>query len=134
LLSFLTARENISLTCRLLGRHADRRIADLAQRLNITPQLDKLPRQLSVGERQRVAIAHAMAHVPSVVLADEPTASVDPVNARAILRLFLEIVRQAGVTAVIATHDRQPDYLTDARVLSHKIERDGELTRSLFWG
>lgn len=134
LLSFLTARENIALACRLLGRKAEKSVADLAQRLNITAQLDMLPRQLSVGERQRVAIARAMAHRPSVVLADEPTASVDPVNAQAILVLFLEIVRQTGVTAVIATHDRRPDYMAGARLLNHRIERDGETTRSLFWG
>jgi putative ABC transport system ATP-binding protein len=75
-----------------------------------------------------------MAHRPSLVLADEPTASVDPVNAQAILGLFLEIVRQTGATAVVATHDWRPDSVTGARLLNHRIERDGEVTRSLFWG
>jgi putative ABC transport system ATP-binding protein len=134
LLSFLTARENISLACRLLGRKAEKRIADLSHRLHIAAELDKLPRQLSVGERQRVSIARAMAHGPSVVLADEPTASVDPVNASAILGLFLEIVRRAGVTAIIATHDWRPDFVKGARLLNHRIERAGETTRSMFWG
>jgi putative ABC transport system ATP-binding protein len=74
-----------------------------------------------------------MAHRPSVVLADEPTASVDPVNAAAILDLLLELVSQAGVTAVIASHDWHPEAIPGVRVLEHRIERDGDTTRSLFW-
>mgnify|MGYP001028561325 CR=1 FL=1 len=133
LLSFLTARENIALSCRLLGRDPAGLVERLAERLGIGSQLDKSPGQLSVGERQRVAIARALAHRPSVLLADEPTASVDPVNAAAILELLLELVRQAGVTAVIASHDWCPDGLPGVQVLEHRIERDGETTRSLFW-
>ena len=133
LLPFLTARENIVLSCRLLGRDPGTLIDRLAERLGIGPQLDKRPSQLSVGERQRVAIARAMAHRPSVVLADEPTASVDPVNAAAILELLLELVHQSGVTAIIASHDWQPEGMPGVRVLGHRIERDGETTRSLFW-
>lgn len=133
LLSFLTARENIGLSCRLLGRAAGGLVERLAERLGIVQQLDKYPAQLSVGERQRVAIARAMAHRPSVVLADEPTASVDPLNAAAILELLLELVRGAGVTAVIATHDWRPQRLPGVRVLSHRVERAEGWTRSLFW-
>ncbi len=133
LLPFLTARENIALSCRLLGQDPAGLVERLAERLGIGPQLDKNPGQLSVGERQRVAIARALAHRPSVLLADEPTASVDPVNAAAILDLLLELVRQAGVTAVIASHDWHPDGIPGVQVLEHRIERDGETTRSLFW-
>jgi putative ABC transport system ATP-binding protein len=133
LLPFITTRENIALSCRLLGRDPIGLVERLAERLGIVAQLDKLPGQLSVGERQRVAIARALAHRPSVLLADEPTASVDPVNAAAILDLLLELVRQAGVTAVIASHDWHPDAMPGVQVLEHRIERDGETTRSLFW-
>ncbi len=133
LLPFLSARENIALACRLLGRNPAGRIERLAERLDITAQLDKRPGQLSVGERQRVAIARAMAHRPSVILADEPTASVDPVNAVAIRDLLLELVHKAGITAVIATHDWAPGVMPGLQVLEHRIERDGDLTRSLFW-
>ncbi|MFZ0789758.1 MAG: ATP-binding cassette domain-containing protein, partial [Chromatiaceae bacterium] len=133
LLPFLTARENIVLSCRLLGRDPGGLIDRLAERLGIGPQLGKRPGQLSVGERQRVAIARAMAHRPSVVLADEPTASVDPVNAAAILELLLELVHQSGVTAIIASHDWKPEGMPGVWVLGHRIERDGETTRSLFW-
>ena len=133
LLPFLTARENIALSCRLLATDPGGLIERLAERLGIGAQLDKHPGQLSVGERQRVAIARALAHRPTVLLADEPTASVDPVNAAAILELLLELVRQAGVTAVIASHDWHTERLPGVQVLGHRIERDGETTRSLFW-
>jgi putative ABC transport system ATP-binding protein len=134
LLSFLTARENIALSCRLLGQDPRGGVERLAQRLDISAQLDERPGQLSVGERQRVAIARALAHRPVVVLADEPTASVDPLNAARILELFLELVRQSGACAIIASHDWQPETVPGVRVLEHRIERDGEVTRSVFWG
>ncbi|WP_295458279.1 ATP-binding cassette domain-containing protein [uncultured Thiodictyon sp.] len=134
LLSFLTARENIALSCRLLGYDARGLVEQLAERLDISAQLDKRPGQLSVGERQRVAIARALAHRPVVVLADEPTASVDPLNAKRILDLFLELVRQSGTCAIIASHDWQPEPTPGVRILDHRIERDGNITRSLFWG
>jgi putative ABC transport system ATP-binding protein len=134
LLSFQTVRENIALSCRLLGRNPHGGVERLAERLDITAQLAKYPGQLSVGERQRVAIARALAHHPTVVLADEPTASVDPLNAARILDLFLELVRQSGACAIIASHDWQPALTPGVRVLEHRIERAGDLTRSMFWG
>lgn len=133
LLPFLSARDNIALSCRLLGRDPGGRLERLAERLGIADQLDKRPGQLSVGERQRVAIARAMAHAPSVVLADEPTASVDPLNAVAIRDLLLELVRQSGIAAIIATHDWQPGTVPGVRVLEHRLERAGDLSVAYFW-
>jgi putative ABC transport system ATP-binding protein len=80
-------------------------VEPLAERLGITRHLDKLPRQLSVGERQRVAVARAMAHRPAVVIADEPTASLDPINADEIMKLFIRLADESGVTLIVATHD-----------------------------
>jgi putative ABC transport system ATP-binding protein len=134
LLSFLSARENVALACRLLGRDPGGAVERLAERLGISSQLHKRPGELSVGERQRVAIARAMAHRPNVLLADEPTASVDPLNAEAILGLLLDLVHRSGVTAVIASHDWEPVGVPGVRILDHRIEREGDLTRSLFWG
>ena len=134
LLSFLSARENIALSCRLLGRDPRVAIDRLAERLGIETLLDKRPGQLSVGERQRVAIARALAHRPVVVLADEPTASLDPHNAARTMDLFLDLVRQSGASAVIASHDWEPAATPGVRVLEHRLEREGDLTRSLFWG
>jgi len=132
LLSFLTARENIALSCRLLGQPFRHAVDRLAARLNITEQLDRFPKDLSVGERQRVAIARALVHRPSVVLADEPTASLDPLNARSIIDLFLELVDHFGIAAIIATHDWHPNQSGNVVILNPHIERDGQVTRSSF--
>lgn len=134
LLPFLTVHENIELPCRLLGRTVEPTTSELARRLGIGTQLNKRPAQLSVGERQRVAIARALAHRPSVLLADEPTASVDPLNAAAIIELLLDLVRWTGVTAVIASHERHEALVGKVRVLEQRLERSGGLSRSLFRG
>src|SRR6516164_4639545 len=105
LLPYLTVRQNIGLSCRLLGLTPDSRVAAIAERLEITAQLDKLPAALSVGERQRAAIARAVVHRPAIAIADEPTAALDPVNAAGVMRLFTELADEAGCTTVIATHD-----------------------------
>lgn len=105
LFPFLSVRDNIGISRQGLGLPADDTVEELAKRLNIQRHLNKLPGQLSVGERQRVAIARSMAHQPSVVIADEPTASLDPINAGEIMKLFANLVDEYGVTLVMATHD-----------------------------
>lgn len=107
LLPFLTARENIALRCKSLGTLAQRQdaVATVIDRLGIGHLLGQYPATLSVGERQRVAIAGALAHGPSVVLADEPTAALDPGHAANVLRLFAELARQLSITVVMVTHN-----------------------------
>ena len=105
LFPFLSVRENIGISRRGLGLPVDEAVEAVAQRLHIERHLNKLPGQLSVGERQRVAIARAMAHRPSVVIADEPTASLDPINAEEIMDLFTTLSDEYGLTLVMATHD-----------------------------
>jgi putative ABC transport system ATP-binding protein len=105
LFPFLPVRDNIGLSRQGLGLPARDAVEAVAKKLNIGRHLDKLPGQLSVGERQRVAIARAMAHEPSVVIADEPTASLDPINADEIMALFTGLADEYGVTLVVATHD-----------------------------
>lgn len=105
LLPFLTVRENISLPRTLSSLADDGTVLGLAETLGIGRQLDKQPAQLSVGERQRVAIARALAHKPSVVIADEPTASLDPITAQTVMTLFLQLVDRYQITMILASHD-----------------------------
>ena len=105
LLPYLTVRQNIGLSCRMLGIPPHGRVEAIAERLEIVSQLDKLPATLSVGERQRAAIARAVVHRPAIAIADEPTAALDPVNAASVMQLFVELADETGCTTVIATHD-----------------------------
>lgn len=105
LLPFLSVRENILLPQRLAGRLDPARVEELAARLDISDQLAKKPAALSVGQRQRAAIARALAHRPAIVLADEPTASVHPEMADTVLALLAATARDSGAALVLATHD-----------------------------
>ena len=105
LLPFLTLRQNIALPQAIAGRADAGWLRALAERLEIAGILDRLPAATSVGQRQRAAIARALAHRPGLVLADEPTASVHPTQADAILGLLSELAAAEGVALVIATHD-----------------------------
>jgi len=105
LLPFLSVRKNIGLPRRINGMGREREVAgELAGRLGIADQLGKMPAHLSGGQRQRVAVARAIAHEPGVVLADEPTAAVDELTAREIMRQFSAMTQERGVTQIVVTH------------------------------
>ena len=105
LLPFLTLRANIALP-QLIGGNSDPRwAAQLAERLGIAAVLDRMPHAVSVGQRQRAAIARALVHRPALILADEPTASVHPAQADAVLALLSEAAAEQGTALVITTHD-----------------------------
>jgi putative ABC transport system ATP-binding protein len=105
LLPFLSVYDNIALSCYGLGIEEQDAVKTVAAKLGIDRHLKKFPAQLSVGERQRVSIARAMAHEPSVVIADEPTASLDPIHAEEIMGIFTRLTEEKGVTLVLATHE-----------------------------
>ena len=105
LLPYLTVAGNIALTQRIAGCDDVARVRVLAEELGIGAQLRKRPAELSVGQRQRVAIARALAHRPALVLADEPTASVHPELADAVLALLKRECAAAGAALLVATHD-----------------------------
>jgi putative ABC transport system ATP-binding protein len=105
LLPFLCVRENVLLPQRLRAKE-DHALADeLLERLGIAHLAQRMPAQISLGERQRVAVARALAHRPRLVLADEPTASLDKGNAEIVFSLLLAVFRGLDAGLVIATHD-----------------------------
>lgn len=106
LLPFLTIRDNISLPRRLLGMSAwSAHIDHAVEVLRLQGLLDKQPQALSIGERQRVACVRAIAHEPLLLLADEPTAALDPHNARRLFELLLSLVASMGLSALVVSHD-----------------------------
>ncbi len=103
LLPYLSAADNV-----LLAGHARRRNAlDLLDRLGIADRAAHRPRELSVGERQRVAVARALVREPSLILADEPVAGLDPESAEAVMRCLAQRAA-SGATLIIATHGDLP--------------------------
>lgn len=107
LLPYLSVRENILINRRLLGLPLnDGTLDDIVERLEIGDLLRKKPGQLSIGQSQRVAIGRALAHSPALLLADEPTAALDPRLADQVMDLLMDLVQRLGATALIATHEQ----------------------------
>lgn len=134
---FLTVFENIAAPALFVGgpqggSGRDGQIAALAERLGIDAVLALYPGQLSIGQRQRAAIARALVMGPRIVLADEPTASVDPDLAAEIDMLLAEAVDEGGAALVLASHR------TDAAVWGNspravvRIERGDGMAASVF--
>lgn len=124
LLPFLNVRDNILLTCRINnidGREAW--VDTLGRRLGISDQLSKKPAHLSAGQRQRAAIARALAHAPAIVLADEPTASVDKLTAIEIRNTFRELTKETDTSLLMVTHDEALVRGAADRVLGFRIDR-----------
>ncbi|MGQ3075776.1 MAG: ABC transporter ATP-binding protein [Ferrovibrionaceae bacterium] len=107
LLPFLSVAENIRLGRRLLGLAGWGPARDIAAVLGLEPLLDRHPAQLSVGERQRVAVARALAHEPRLVLADEPTAALDPARAAETMALLNGLAARQDTTLLVVTHDAE---------------------------
>ncbi len=116
LLKNLTVLENIKLAQRLAENVVDTAsILQLLADLQLQDKADALPNQLSRGQKQRVAIARAIVNKPGLLLADEPTASLDDKNTELVLNLLLTIASSYGSTLLIATHDKRiKDHFTQA--------------------
>jgi cell division transport system ATP-binding protein len=107
LLDHMTTYENVALPFRVMGRSESsyrKEVIDLLRWVGLGERMDALPPILSGGEKQRAAIARAVISRPQLLLADEPTGSVDPTLGRRLLRLFIEL-NKSGTAVIIATHD-----------------------------
>jgi len=107
LLANLTALENVMLPLELKGDAAARaKATEMLQRVGLAERLGHYPRVLSGGEQQRVALARAFVTRPALLLADEPTGSLDFATGAKVMDLMFEMNREAGTTLVLVTHDR----------------------------
>jgi putative ABC transport system ATP-binding protein len=104
LISSLNVAANLAFQARLAGRQDAQWQEHLSERLGLAPLLQRYPEQLSGGQQQRLAIGRALAARPQLVLADEPTGSLDETSSEAVLELFLELVREAGSSLLMVTH------------------------------
>jgi lipoprotein-releasing system ATP-binding protein len=129
LLPEFSVLENVKLPMRKAGRLSSaemrERAASLLEELGLAGHLDKRPDQLSGGQRQRVAVARALANDPHVVLADEPTGSLDSKSSEQVFQILRDLVHKRGKTVIAVTHDMdiaaRADWrlhLVDGRVVS----------------
>jgi putative ABC transport system ATP-binding protein len=117
LLGNLTALENVMLPLELDGRKDARKVAaNMLARVGLSQRLQAYPRVLSGGEQQRVALARAFVVHPAVLLADEPTGSLDFATGEKIMELMFDLNREQGTTLVLVTHDQSIAARCDRRI------------------
>ena len=134
LLPFLTVRENICFAAELFEISDTLDVDELARSLNLGLCLDKRPNALSIGERQRAGIARAVFHRPGILIADEPTASVDVANADQIAELLLGVSRDINAALIVATHDQRIVNVMDLEPLELEVSSSGSRSTSRFTG
>jgi lipoprotein-releasing system ATP-binding protein len=136
LLPEFTALENVMMPQIIVGRSktdARHRAQRFLDKLGLQERMEHRPAKLSGGEQQRVAIARALANKPSLLLADEPTGNLDPQTADGVFKLLTNIVRNTGISALIATHNmelaRKMDRILivqDGKILSKTTKQDAD--------
>ena len=122
LLPEFTTLENVmmpAMIARMPDKEAEQRAVQLLTELGLAERLTHKPNQLSGGEKQRVAAARAMMMSPDVILADEPSGSLDESNKRELHKLLLQMRKQYGQTIIIVTHDKELAEISD-RVIEMK--------------
>jgi putative ABC transport system ATP-binding protein len=110
----LTVRENVELVLnlkRIRNREARRRACEMLERVGMAEKSNSYPAGLSGGQKQRVAIARALVNNPGIILADEPTASLDSATGRSVMELLRDFANKSGRAVVVVTHDgRMADF------------------------
>lgn len=133
LLPSRTAWENVAFALEVLARPAKEireTVPQVLKLVGLEGKEKRFPKELSGGERQRVAIARAMAHSPDVIIADEPTGNLDPLNSFEIARLLLKINELAKTSVILATHNRELVNAIGRRVITMdhgKVVRDEQV-------
>ncbi len=107
LLQGMTALENVELAMRFGTGVDPERAVSLLKRMGLSERLHHYPRQLSMGQQQRVAVARALANRPRLVMADEPTAHLDHVRGREAVNLMREVCKEFGAALLVVSHDRE---------------------------
>lgn len=117
-----TVAENISFAlevCDVSGYEITKRVQKILKLVGLDQRADNYPHELSGGEKQRVSIARAMIHDPKILIADEPTGNLDPVNTEEIIHLLLKI-HSRGTTVILATHNKVVVDRLEKRVITMK--------------
>jgi len=133
LLPMLTLVENVMLPMDLCGKFnaklSRQRALELLQLVEIEDHANKLPSQISGGQQQRVSIARALANDPQILVADEPTGSLDSMTAEHIFEVFEHLVSEKGKTIVMVTHDEslKSKFSRTVRIIDGELEPMGEL-------
>ena len=115
----------------LADRKNSERLSELMDILQIAHLAKSMPNEISVGERQRVAIARALASSPKLLLADEPTAALDPVLARTVMNLFLSAAQLTETTIVMVSHDVNLVREFNFREIKVNLESEGGMVASI---
>ena len=141
LLDTLTAYENIALALKIQkvnSHEIDKKVKEIAQKLEISEILNKYPYQISGGQKQRVASARAIITNPKMVLADEPTGALDSKSARQLLETFEHLNQKLGATILMVTHDaftasyaERIIFIKDGKIFNELVK--GEDTRKQFF-
>lgn len=133
LLPEFTALENVIIPALIGGtdfKKANQRAKELLDYLQLTDRLEHKPSELSGGEKQRIAVARALINNPSLILADEPSGSLDTQNKEELHKLLFDLRDKFGLTEVIVTHDRELAKICD-RTIEMKDGRIGGVKRSI---
>lgn len=128
LVPYLTVQENVELMLRLnqqFDSAGKKHAQDVLVRLGLGDRLKNLPSQLSGGQQQRVAIARALVHKPAIVLADEPTASLDTERAFQVVKTFADLIHAQNLAGIMVTHDLRMCQYVDKIIQM----RDGKIAR-----
>jgi putative ABC transport system ATP-binding protein len=131
LIPYLTVRQNVALPCQgherrrrnIVAGTVDDEVERLVRRLGLEPYLDRNVRKLSTGQQQRVAIARAVIGRPSLVIADEPTSSLDSDRRQDFMELLFEVCDEARATLVFVSHDRSLAERFDESIALNEINR-----------